>query len=1826
MTFWWLWHNHGTHHGGGDPVDTSDNDFDAPNAENLIGLWDFTGGAETLDTGLADDIAQNGDLHCGATISDGALRLDGYDDRFEVRGADAPFDADAGTIMVEFTQTSHVGTSPDTLVNRGEWCDRDTEGYFNIQVTNDGAVEAMHYSNGEVVSLSTADHFLDAGDDVRVAYSWDATTGGTFIVENVTDGTSFSQDFATTGLDMAIGDDDDENFTFGAREYNDGQYDHFFKGDINYVAVFDKDVVNGNDGIVEGTEGGDLIDVAYTGDPNGDMIDNNDALLPGEAPQDDIVAAGDGNDTVLAGEGDDEVYAGDGDDSVSGGAGDDVIYGDSNLPGSSGDAGASVRESFEWDLAPDTGLLSFGAIDNGDTLSGFTQNTGNVDVTFSVAGSHYFPETTFSTDQQKVHSIDTDGQTIDGTSSLSSTLNLSNECVDYALGFSAPVSDISFRVNDIDHDSEVVIKAYDAAGNLLDVNITAGAGVTLTDEDGAGGDETANSNGGSGANTDPDHSILVNIAGPVANLVITHNQTGFSDSEIHITDVYFDVPMEDAGDDCATGNDTLDGGDGDDALYGEAGDDLLIGGAGNDTLVGDGEVPTGPVGTVDAKILDWTSVGSVADGTVIDAGGVNVTVGFTAQDTGATISTSSDAQYVAAGDPMTGNGGLALYGCGGEGGVDNTSTTTLTFNATDALYADGATDVTFRLNDVDLGNLTDPHLDIVTIRGYDAAGNEVDVTLTPSGNQLVSGNTVTGLDVDSGLLNPTDATGSVLVEVAGPVSRIEIDYDNGEITDQKIWVTDVAFNTIAAGDDCIATPGNDVLDGGEGDDVIIGNEGDDTILGGEGADTMSGNDDADMFIGGDAGDVVDGGSGGDDNDTLDLSESGPLRVINQTVDADGNSTSGTVEFLDGSGQVTGSMSFTEIENLILPENTGPVAQDDSASTDEDTPVTIDVLGNDTDADGDDLTVTGATSPNGGVTINPDGTLTFAPAPDFNGGTTITYTVDDGQGGTDTGEVTVTVAPVNDDPVAIDDSAETPFDTPVVVDVLGNDTDVDGDPLTVTGATSPNGDVTINPDGTITFDPTSGFEGEATVEYTVADGQGGTDTGTVTITVGEQPLDGIVSGTIGDDLIDIAYTGDPEGDMVDNNDEILPGEGPNDDIIQAGDGNDTVYAGQGDDDIIGEGGDDVIYADDGDDSIDGGEGNDSIRGQEGNDTVIGGLGDDTVRGGKGDDIVEGNEGNDSMAGGVGDDTLLGGDGSDTMSGNEGSDSLEGNDGDDVIHAGNDDPKIDNYFPFVDSPDADPDDDRDFVDGGAGNDTITTGDDADTIYGGTGHDSIESGIDDDVVYGGAGDDYIDGFHGNDFIDGGDGDDTIEGGFDTFSDYENDDPFPVPGYASDPDPDDNKDTVLGGAGNDLISTGDDADSIEGGTGNDTIDGGIDDDFIDGGDGDDSIIGGHGSDEIYGGEGNDFINAGDSTLAWGQAPDDIDPQPENGRDYVDGGAGNDTILGEDDDDTLVGGAGDDVIDGGIDEDLILGGAGNDYLDGGDQEDTLVGGAGNDTLIGGDGADDMAGGDDRDTFIGGNIGDVVDGNEGGDDYDTLDLTGVATPDQSINVVYDPTNSENGTVEFRDGSGTVTGTMTFANIENVIPCFTPGTVIATPKGERLVEELMVGDRIITRDNGIQEIRWLGNRGLTGQELQHAPHLKPVLIRAGSLGNNLPERDMLVSPNHRVLVNNDKTALYFEEREVLAAAKHLTGMAGVDVVEASSTTYIHFMFDHHEVVLSNGAWTESFQPGEQTLDGLGNAQRNEIFELFPELRSQEGIEAYQSARRSLKKHEARLLLK
>jgi large repetitive protein len=234
----------------------------------------------------------------------------------------------------------------------------------------------------------------------------------------------------------------------------------------------------------------------------------------------------------------------------------------------------------------------------------------------------------------------------------------------------------------------------------------------------------------------------------------------------------------------------------------------------------------------------------------------------------------------------------------------------------------------------------------------------------------------------------------------------------------------------------------------------------------------------------------------------------------------------------------GGTSTATVTVTVGPVNDPPVATDDATSTDEDTPVTIPVLANDSDLDGNPLTVTAATSPNGTVVINPDGTVTFTPAPNFNGVATINYIISDGQGGTDTAVVTVVVRPVNDPPVATNDTATTAEDTPVTIAVLSNDRDIDGDPLAVTAATSPNGAVTINPDGTITFVPTANFNGPTTITYTISDGRGGTSTATVTLTVtsvNDVPVANPSTATTNEDtpviLTPLANDSDADGDPL-----------------------------------------------------------------------------------------------------------------------------------------------------------------------------------------------------------------------------------------------------------------------------------------------------------------------------------------------------------------------------------------------------------------------------------------------------------------------------------------------------------------------------------------------------------------------------------------------------------------------------------------------------------------------------------------------------------------------
>ncbi len=188
-----------------------------------------------------------------------------------------------------------------------------------------------------------------------------------------------------------------------------------------------------------------------------------------------------------------------------------------------------------------------------------------------------------------------------------------------------------------------------------------------------------------------------------------------------------------------------------------------------------------------------------------------------------------------------------------------------------------------------------------------------------------------------------------------------------------------------------------------------------------------------------------------------------------------------------------------------PVNHPPVATDDTASTLHDTTVTVDVLANDTDADGDTLAITGVTSPGNGTAVINNGKVDYTPGGSYTGADSFDYTVSDGNGGTDTGTVNVTVAAQpNTPPVAVDDGSTTTKNTAVTIDVLANDTDADGDTLSIAGVTSPAHGTAVVNTGKVVYTPANSYVGSDTFDYTVSDGHGGSDTGTVTVTVNPPP--------------------------------------------------------------------------------------------------------------------------------------------------------------------------------------------------------------------------------------------------------------------------------------------------------------------------------------------------------------------------------------------------------------------------------------------------------------------------------------------------------------------------------------------------------------------------------------------------------------------------------------------------------------------------------------------------------------------------------------------------
>ena len=163
-------------------------------------------------------------------------------------------------------------------------------------------------------------------------------------------------------------------------------------------------------------------------------------------------------------------------------------------------------------------------------------------------------------------------------------------------------------------------------------------------------------------------------------------------------------------------------------------------------------------------------------------------------------------------------------------------------------------------------------------------------------------------------------------------------------------------------------------------------------------------------------------------------------------------------------------------------------------------------------------------------------------------------------------------------------------------------------------------------------------------------------------------------------------------------------------------------------------------------------------------------------------------------------------------------------------------------------------------------------------------------------------------------------------------------------------------------------------------------------------------------------------------------------------------------------------------------------------------------------------------------------------------------------------------------------------------CFTAGTMIKTAKGECCVEDLVVGDRVMTRDHGLQTVRWAGKRTVAG-----IGEMAPITFDTGTLGCAAP---LTVSPNHRMLIAGAMAELVCGDDELLLSAKMLVNGRNVRRVPCGFVTYVHIMFDYHEIIWANDCPTESFYVGDHAIDALDTAQAAEVLAIFPELRCQD----------------------
>ncbi|WP_084861691.1 Hint domain-containing protein [Salibaculum halophilum] len=223
------------------------------------------------------------------------------------------------------------------------------------------------------------------------------------------------------------------------------------------------------------------------------------------------------------------------------------------------------------------------------------------------------------------------------------------------------------------------------------------------------------------------------------------------------------------------------------------------------------------------------------------------------------------------------------------------------------------------------------------------------------------------------------------------------------------------------------------------------------------------------------------------------------------------------------------------------------------------------------------------------------------------------------------------------------------------------------------------------------------------------------------------------------------------------------------------------------------------------------------------------------------------------------------------------------------------------------------------------------------------------------------------------------------------------------------------------------------------------------------------------------------------------------------------------------------------------------------------------------------------------------------------------------------TGTDNDTVSFTyqaeatDGSGTVLETDTGFVTAETIPCFVAGTMIATPEGPKAIETLVVGDLVLTQDGAPQPIRWIGRRSVAA-----IGSMAPIAFRPGALGDH---GALMLSPQHRVLLRDAYAELMFEAPEVLVKAKDLVNDGSIRRVEGGLVTYLHLLFDSHQIIWAEGLATESFLPGPHILSQAETGIARELTTLFPDLAvSAPGPGYGPAARPILNTREASVLLR